>query len=262
MPTTFCIATVLPIWRVFEEPSAATGLVMPIPTLPEVAARIVCPPAYKLVVVAFVEVLLVEIILVAVKRPRVLSQRKEAESAKSPPIEANGTLPLVSEEMVAEPRAALVEKRFVEEAVVEKKFVVVAEVPVARVKTRSVRVCDALVRLVKFPFVEKKFVVVALVVVELPKMAKPTLAFVEKRLVEEAVVEKREVVVAFVPVAFTKVKFCSVDEPVTRRLPSEPVPVEEMSPEPALIVLLFVRIPFVQVPAISRPVVPVPVLLI
>ena len=37
----------------------------------------------------------------------------------------------------------------------------------------------------------------------------------------EAVVEKKLVVVALVPVAFTKVKFCKVEEPMTRRSPDE-----------------------------------------
>ena len=41
---------------------------------------------------------------------------------------------------------------------------------------------------------------------------------VKKRFVVEAVVEKKLVVVALVPVALTKVKFCNVDEPVTKRL--------------------------------------------
>ena len=46
----------------------------------------------------------------------------------------------------------------------------------------------------------------------------PALSKVAKRLVEEAVVEKKLVVVALVPVALTKVKFCSVLDPVAKRL--------------------------------------------
>ena len=46
-----------------------------------------------------------------------------------------------------------------------------------------------------------------------------TCRFEEKRLVLEAVVEKKLVVVAEVPVAFAKVKFCKVEEPMTRRSP-------------------------------------------
>jgi hypothetical protein len=42
-------------------------------------------------------------------------------------------------------------------------------------------------------------------------------------LVELAVPEKKLVVVAAEPVAFTKVKFCNVDEPVTARLASASV---------------------------------------
>ena len=53
----------------------------------------------------------------------------------------------------------------------------------------------------------------------------PRLPVVANRLVEEAVVAKLFVVVAAVPVAFTKVKFWSVEEPVTRRLPRVPRPV-------------------------------------
>ena len=48
----------------------------------------------------------------------------------------------------------------------------------------------------------------------------PPKKLVEYRLVEEAVDEKNEVVVAEVPVAFTNVRFCKVDEPVSRRFES------------------------------------------
>ena len=41
------------------------------------------------------------------------------------------------------------------------------------------------------------------------------------KLVVEAVVAKKLVVVAEVPVAFAKVKFCKVEEPMTRRSPDE-----------------------------------------
>lgn len=44
----------------------------------------------------------------------------------------------------------------------------------------------------------------------------PVVKFVEKRLVDDAVVAKKFVVVAELPVAFTKVKFWSVDDDVTR----------------------------------------------
>ena len=46
-----------------------------------------------------------------------------------------------------------------------------------------------------------------------------------KRFEVDAVEAKRLVVVALVPVAFTKVKFWSVEEPVTRRFPRVPRPV-------------------------------------
>ena len=49
----------------------------------------------------------------------------------------------------------------------------------------------------------------------------PTVRSEEKRFVDEAVVEKKLVVVALVPVALTKVKFCKVVEPTTRRSPEE-----------------------------------------
>jgi hypothetical protein len=55
-------------------------------------------------------------------------------------------------------------------------------------------------------------------VVALPKILFPALSTVAKRLVELAVVEKKLVVVAAEPVALMKVKFCSVDEPVARKL--------------------------------------------
>jgi hypothetical protein len=54
--------------------------------------------------------------------------------------------------------------------------------------------------------------------VALPKILFPALSTVAKRLVELAVVEKKLVVVAAEPVALMKVKFCSVDEPVARKL--------------------------------------------
>ena len=51
-----------------------------------------------------------------------------------------------------------------------------------------------------------------------PEVILPKVAAVAKRLVVDAVVEKRLVVVAWVPVAFTKVKFCKVEDPFTKRL--------------------------------------------
>ena len=50
------------------------------------------------------------------------------------------------------------------------------------------------------------------------------------RLVEEAVVAKKLVVVASVPVALTKVKFCRVVEPTTRRSPVELIVVVAVPP--------------------------------
>ena len=62
------------------------------------------------------------------------------------------------------------EKRLVEEAVVEKKFVVVALVPVALTKIRSVRLRVEEMISVNVPVVEKKLVVVAEVPVALMKV--------------------------------------------------------------------------------------------
>lgn len=68
----------------------------------------------------------------------------------------------------------------------------------------------------------------ARVVPEVPKMLRvppPT-----ARLVLEAVVEKKLVVVALVPVARLKVKFCSVEEPVTKRSPELLIVVVAVAP--------------------------------
>ena len=46
----------------------------------------------------------------------------------------------------------------------------------------------------------------------------PNVPSVENRLVDEAVVAKKLVEVALLEVALSAVKFCSVDEPVTKRL--------------------------------------------
>ncbi len=62
---------------------------------------------------------------------------------------------------------AVVPKRFVKVPVVEKKFVVVAEVPVAFVNIRSVRLRTFANKLVNVPDVEKRLVVVAEVPVAL-----------------------------------------------------------------------------------------------
>ena len=128
--------------------------------------------------------------------PEVELKVKREESVSRPPVVAKGTRPEVRLETVREPAVALpsaptprlkfVEKRLVELAVVLKREVVVAEVPVARVKMRSVR-----------------------------------LTVVPKRLVKVPLVLKREVVVAAVPVALTKVKFWRVVEAVRSRLESE-----------------------------------------
>ena len=58
----------------------------------------------------------------------------------------------------------------------------------------------------------------------------PILALAEKRLVDDAVVEKKLVVVALVPVALAKVKFCRVDEPLSKRLAKVPSPVDVKLP--------------------------------
>ena len=88
------------------------------------------------------------------------------------------------------PKLKLLEKRLVEEAVVLKKFVVVAEVPVALVKSR----------------------------------------FVLWILVPVTCDENRLVVVAEVPVALTKVKFCKVLEALSKRFARVPRPVEVKLP--------------------------------
>ena len=51
-----------------------------------------------------------------------------------------------------------------------------------------------------------------------------------KKLVVLAVVLKRLVVVALVPVALTKVKFCKVVEPITKRSPEELIVVVAVPP--------------------------------
>ena len=59
----------------------------------------------------------------------------------------------------------------------------------------------------------------------------PTVSKDENRLVEEAVVEKKLVVVALVEVEFRAVKFCKVEEALTRRLPvvARPATVAELT---------------------------------
>src|SRR3989338_9182032 len=145
------------------------------------------------------------------------------------------------------PKLKLLEKRLVEEAVVLKKFVVVAEVPVALVKSRFV-----LWILVPVTCDENRLVVVAEVPVALTKVKfckvlealskrfarvprpvevkLPPFPVVKNKLVELAVVEKRLVVVAAVPVAFTKVKFCKVLEALSKRFARVPRPVEVKLP--------------------------------
>ena len=85
------------------------------------------------------------------------------------------------------------------------KLVVVAEVPVALTKVKFCKVLEAL---------SKRFARVPRPV----EVKLPPFPVVKNKLVELAVVEKRLVVVAEVPVALTKVKFWSVDEPLTYRL--------------------------------------------
>ena len=146
---------------------------------------------------------------------------------------------------VSELKAALVAKRLVLLAVVLNKFVVVA---LPATSDAAYDVVD--VELVVFAFVAKLFVVVALVVVELvtfnplmvarmevneSKRPLATCAAEAKRLVEVAFVAlkfvlKKLVVVALVPVAFTKVRFCSVVEPVSSKFVVVTVPVAVMFP--------------------------------
>lgn len=87
----------------------------------------------------------------------------------------------------------------------------------------------------------------------------PKLKRVENRFVELAVVENKLVVVALVPVALMKVKFCKVEEPVTKRFErvesprvAVRVPVKLAA---ELIVWLFMR-PEVIGPAVNVPMFP------
>ena len=66
------------------------------------------------------------------------------------PVMANGPV------VLAVPKLAKVEKRFVLDAVVEKKLVVVAEVPVALTKVKFWRVVELLTKSVPFPMPEFK----------------------------------------------------------------------------------------------------------
>ena len=147
-----------------------------------------------------------------------------------------------SESVPAErtPTFPFVEKRLVDEAVVEKRLVVVAAVPVAFTHVRLVVDAVAAPRFEMYEFVE-----VALVVVEFVTVSPVMVASVEVKVstmpvVKRARVEKREVevaasstaaeayrlvVVAFVPVAFTKVRFWSVVEPVSKSVPAESTPI-------------------------------------
>ncbi len=128
------------------------------------------------------------------------------------------------------PPLAVVKNRFVNVPLVEKKFVVVAEVPVAFVNIRSVRLRTFANKLVNVPDVENRLVVVAEVPVAFTKVkfckveeaVAKILAKVPKlaeAFVKVPLVEKKFVVVADVPVAFTNVKFWRVVEPVVNRSP-------------------------------------------
>ena len=57
-----------------------------------------------------------------------------------------------------------------------------------------------------------------------PAVSEPPEAVVKKRFVVDAVVAKKLVEVLFEVVELTPVKFCRVDEPVTRRFDAERVP--------------------------------------
>ena len=57
-------------------------------------------------------------------------------------------------------------------------------------------------------------------VVAFVTVANPALNRFANKSDDDATVEKNDVLVAFVPVAFTKVKFWSVVEPVSRRFPN------------------------------------------
>lgn len=103
------------------------------------------------------------------------------------------------------PKLTVVANRFVEEAVVAKDVVVVAFVVVELSPVKFCNVLDAFTRRV---FVTKTLAV----------------AFVEYKLVELAVVAKDVVVVAFVVVELSPVKFCNVEDPVTRKFPKVPSP--------------------------------------
>jgi len=144
---------------------------------------------------------------------------------------------------VSVPMFAAVAKRFVEEAVVAKKLVVVAEVPVALRKVKFWRVEEPVTR---------RFESVPVV-----NATEPKVAFVAKRFVEEAVVAKKLVVVAFVDVELSAVKFCKVDEPVTRRLerverPPVAVRVVPMVREPVRFAALEIVWPLMR-PAVTAP---------
>ena len=120
---------------------------------------------------------------------------------------------------------------------------VVAAVPVAFTKVKFWRVDEALAkRLVKVPRPEE---------VKLPPVP-----VVKNKLVVEAVVEKREVEVALELVELTAVKFCKVEEPLTKRLTKVAEPaereaenrlVEEAVVLKRLVVVAFVPVALVKV---------------
>ena len=74
-------------------------------------------------------------------------------------------------------------------------------------------------------------------------LKEPTVAAAADRFDVLAVVLKKFVVVALVPVALTKVKFCKVEEALTRRLVKLPVPPE---------VILLVRVSVPPEPVVKK----------
>ena len=71
--------------------------------------------------------------------------------------------------------------------------------------------------------------------VSLPEVELQVWRSAPKKLVVEAVEVNKLVVVALVPVALMKVKFCKVEEPVSKRLAKVPSPVEVKLPPLAVV---------------------------
>ena len=148
----------------------------------------------KLVEVAEVEVEVVDWILVEVSLERVLSQRRAAASASSPPVEMYGMRPDVRLEMVAWPAVTapmmlvLVLKSVVE-ALVLKKLVEVAEVEVEFRAVKFWRVVEA--RVWRAP------------VESILKSSEPAALLKVRNLPLKPVVEEAEIKLPVVEVAFT-----------------------------------------------------------